>query len=695
MRNNASFPERTLNIVLKKSQATISIRNQTQAFLARNWLYLVIAALSLLAFVLIYGYRIINPAYTDWLMGKGDLSQHYIGWQAFKNGSWLFPIGMTDQLAYPSHTSIIFTDSIPLFAVFFKLFRAILPTEFQYFGLWGILCFVLQGIFAVRLIQRFVPNRLYVILTSMLFVITPVMIFRMYMHTALAGQWLILFALDTFFENKTAGSRTIYLRWAVLGVLCASTHLYFLLICGIILAGCCLEDVIRTRKLTRAIIIALCYFLVALVTVALLGGFSSSMEAANDGLGIFSWNLNALFNPQGWSKLLRDLPTYGDRQAEGLAYLGAGILLLLALSLIAIVTSKKVRASILARKSQIIAIFAMFFAAMLVSLSPTITLNENVLFQIPLPHKLEDIWSIFRATGRISWIMVYLIMLGTVIVSYRFINRRSAVVIAAVVLGLQVYDIQDQLSRRHEEFSGKTVFQSQMTDVMFWDDVVRQHNIRHVVLITRFTQLPTEMGWSIANWAMDNGLTLNDFYFARDNAAVFSKNRDALVANPDATELFILGPTDTFETAAIELYYYRVNGLIVGSVDPIPGQTSVDLNDFSVNRYTFGDGFVIKGEEKDGVRYLYADGVSFGPFWALAKGTYEVVVNGTNLTQCDVSAYSLSGQQQHEISALTAQNDQISFTVTVEENTFTFEVCLLNHASDEVRLNYIDITRLG
>jgi len=680
--------------LIKSVPVTSARKGSILRFFEKNWHYLVIAALSFVTFALLYGVAIIDPTYTDWLLGKGDLSQHYIGWQAFKNSSWLFPIGMTDQLAYPYHTSIIFTDSIPVFAVFFKLFRAILPTEFQYFGIWGVLCFALQGIFAARIIQRFVPNRIYIILTSMLLVITPVMIFRMYTHTALAGQWLILFAIDTFFANKTASGRAIYLRWAALGVLCASTHIYFLLLGGIILAGCCLEDVIRTRKLVRSIFIALSYLLPALVVVALLGGFSSSMDASTGGLGIYSFNLNAFFNPQGWSQILPDLPTYGLGQYEGFAYLGAGILLLVALSFLAFVVSKNTRARLRARTSQLIALGVVFLVTLFASLSPKIALNGSLLVKLPIPYSIVQLWAIFRATGRIGWIMVYLIMLGSVIVSYSLFNRRGAVVLAALVLGLQVYDIQAPLIKRHEEFSQKIVYQSQLTDTAFWDSAARS-NIRHVVLIPRFSQLPEEMRWSLANWAMDNRMTLNDFYFARENATMFSENQAAQIASPDASELFIVSPANAFITERLDLTYYWVDGLIVGTLAPIPGQKSIDPKDDSVNRYTFGDGYVDTGVEKDGARYLFANGSSFGPFWTMPKGTYRVVAYGSNLALCDVSAHSLSNRLRHKISDFTAQEDQLSFTVTIEEDTFTFEVCILNQSPDEARLDYIDFTRLG
>jgi hypothetical protein len=79
----------------------------------------------------------------------------------------------------------------------------------------------------------------------------------------------------------------------------------------------------------------------------------------------------------------------------------------------------------------------------------------------------------------------------------------------------------------------------------------------------------------------------------------------------------------------------------------------------------------------------------------MPKGTYQVVVSGANLSECSVSSHSLSGRVRHKISDFAAQEDQLSFTVTIKEDTFTFEVCILNQSSDEARLDYIDFTRLG
>ena len=192
-------------------------------------LYTVVGLLSAVVFMLIYGVRILNPTYTDWLLTGGDLTQHYLGWVAYRNGSWTFPIGMTEVLAYPMQTSVIFTDSIPCFAVLFKAISFLLPESFQYFGWWGLVCFVLQGILTAKLLRRFSGDPLPVIFTSLLLLFTPVIIQRMYNHTSLAAHWLLLMGLDIFFDRERTDTKKLLLRVCLMAVLAASTHIYLCL----------------------------------------------------------------------------------------------------------------------------------------------------------------------------------------------------------------------------------------------------------------------------------------------------------------------------------------------------------------------------------------------------------------------------------------------------------------------------------
>lgn len=174
--------------------------------------YWIIGLLSMLIFVSIYGAGVINPTYTDWLLSGGDLSGHYLGWRGYRNSAWHFPIGLMDTLTYPEKRSIIFTDSIPLFAVFFKILSPILPDHFQYFGLWGIMCFALQGILAARILKKYTKSRALLIGSSLLFVLAPIMIRRMFGHTALAGQWILLLGLEMVFSyEKYHNNKKIYI----------------------------------------------------------------------------------------------------------------------------------------------------------------------------------------------------------------------------------------------------------------------------------------------------------------------------------------------------------------------------------------------------------------------------------------------------------------------------------------------------
>ena len=108
----------------------------------------------IIVFLCIYGFKPLIVNYTGWIMGRGDLTQHYLGWCFFRSDPWTLPLGYTRSFGYPIGINITFTDSIPLFALFFKLLNPILPAEFQYFGMWELLCFILQALIGGFLLRH-------------------------------------------------------------------------------------------------------------------------------------------------------------------------------------------------------------------------------------------------------------------------------------------------------------------------------------------------------------------------------------------------------------------------------------------------------------------------------------------------------------------------------------------------------------
>ena len=542
------------------------------------FLYVIVSLLMLVIFFLIYGVYVLNPFYVDWLMSGGDLSQHYLGWRGYRISEWIFPIGNTNSMAYPVETSVIFTDSIPIFAVLFKLLSPVLPENFQYFGWGGAACYVLQGILSVKIMKNFTESRIFIIFVSILFAFMPGMMYRMFGHSSLAGHWILLLALEPIFAyHKYIDGKKIFLIWAGVAALAVSTHTYFLMMCGIILVGFCLEDILYRKNVVKSLILLIEFLTTAIVVTWILGGFSSGFAYKGDGLGDYSMNINALFNPQGWSHLLKDMPLYGSRQYEGFTYLGAGCILLLFFSAVAIATNSNIKEYIKKYYVQICAVSFIFVVAFLFALSPKITYGDRLIYELKLPDFLIQCWQIFRSTGRFGWICAYILLICSCIACCKFFNRRAALMVLVICLFVQIYDIQDLIKGKKATYNQVIGYDSFLQDEEFWDLIGSNGEICHIV----FTQPPAyqEM-FTFADWAFSNNKTINYFYFAHGTGDFFEKNLQESLMELSASDLFVFFDSNKMQCQDYNLHYYMVDGFIIGYCKELSGFE--ELKDLSV-----------------------------------------------------------------------------------------------------------------
>ena len=539
-------------------------------FWKKNRVWIMAMLTGMAAFVMIYGIKILDVTYDAWLLNGGDLSQHYLGWCFFRESDWCFPIGLMDRIAYPNHVSVIFTDSIPLFAVIFKLFRNFLPETFQYFGLWGLLCFGLQGAFGSVLIKHYCKHDLVSIIGSIFFVITPIEIYRMFMHTALGGQWLLLFAFLLGLKREKLSIVKKVALWGVLGFLCGSIHLYFLPMCGIIMCAFLLEELIRKKNLYTCLATGASYCICALVTVILLGGFSHDHQLDAGGLGQFSFNLNGFLNPQGWSSLLPDLPLYGDGAGEGLAFAGTGVLLLLAVGslcwLVSFIRSNAVRKYLKKTEARNVLPFVIIFiVSVIISFSHQLALGNKALWEIPYPDRIVSLWGMFRSSGRFIWPAVYLVTLAAVVSSINVLyNKKMAAVALALALCIQIWDSSPQFRNRYAEFSRTQEYQSMLKDPQ-WG--IWAKDKEHIVFVSFIIENQTVL-YSLSNYAAENNMTINNFYFA--HYAVRSDVEKALeenLKNPQKDTLYIYKIEDEELRSQTKMTYIPVDGIVVGVVD--------------------------------------------------------------------------------------------------------------------------------
>lgn len=535
---------------------------------------IVTALLGGIAFVLIYGVKILNPLYTDWLLTGGDPSQHYLGWEFFRRSDWYFPLGLTDQLAYPLKTSVIYTDSIPIFAVFFKLFRSILPRQFQYFGIWGLLCFVLQGYYAAKILGERSSSKTVILAGSVFFIVSPIMIFRMYYHTALAAHWLILLAIY-FYSKHEKEYRDIFrpvMQWGILGILIGSIHLYFVPMCGAILLGYILCSIWKERKIRIRFFYPGISFSVGLfLTIYLLGGFSSGADTGTNNLGLFSFNLNAFLNPMSYSTLLKNTslwnwPFYTQGQYEGFSYLGMGIILLCVCG-IGLMMKNICRR----KKPSVYQIMTVLMSVGLIAMavSPTITWNDKLLLQLPYSSTLYKYWGIFGSCGRMAWPVVYFLMIFGITSIGDMKWKRKEISCVALILAclVQVVDLSGQLYKRHENYSEKVVYQSPLTGTV-WDDIITSGEYKHVVWVTHNVDHNDVI--QVAIYAMRNDMTMGNFYFARgiDKRDIIEEQLQNTAE--DCVYVF-LKSDDTFEYEIYEnyedvLHFYPCGDYMIGTV---------------------------------------------------------------------------------------------------------------------------------
>ncbi len=418
---------------------------------------------TLVIFHLTYGLVTLVPTNVSWLMSaRGDWGTHYLGWFFYRNEPWGFPLGNIHRYFYPLGTNVAFTDSIPLMALFFKLFSSILPGDFQYFGIWLLSCDLLIAWYAIRLLRLFGLRPFYIFLAVILLVANPVLLYRG-MHPALCAHWLILGSFYCYFKDpKDGAARGILREQLVLLLLSALINPYM---CGFMLAFAIVLPW-RLYFFDKAIRAKMSWLYTGIVLFALLAvwwiegmiTFGKKEDFDGEGYGLYSLNLNALYNSFSWSSIFPTPKLLSWHQYEGYMYLGAGIFLLLLVLLLYrlyhLLRPSGVPAMDAPGKSSyrpnllFLLVLVLFFTAF--SVTNVISINDKVLLRIPLGPAVVKLADIFRASGRFFWMPYYLLLLYVLVAASRM--RLPAGVITGIFVAallVQLYDTKLMLTNHN------------------------------------------------------------------------------------------------------------------------------------------------------------------------------------------------------------------------------------------------------
>jgi hypothetical protein len=457
----------------------------------------------LAAFFLVVGPRVLDTSNIAWL-GEGDPVQHFLGWQFFRQTPWTFPIGLNPGYGLELSNAIVFSDSNPLLAFLFKPLAPLLPATFQYFGIWLLLCFLLQSWFGWKLAGLFSANLAIRTLCACLFIFSPPMLWRLHGHFSLVSHFLILAALYFSLHPDLPRRRWC---WATLLAMSALVHAY-LLTMALLLWLADIARQVRAGKCSasRALRELAPLFCVLALVCWQAGYFSVRNGAAAEGFGYHRLNLLSVFDPSGWSYLLPDLPE-GPGDYEGFNFLGLGNLFL-AVCMLPV---------LLDRRPGVIAI-RRHWSLLLVLVGLAVFAASNKIgigaheYQYHLPRALQHLGAVFRASGRMFWPAFYGIVFFIVSTVVRANSARTAGALLALACLLQVIDTSAAWKEMRMHLMAKPGSQwSSPLGNRFWIDAANKY--KKVRTIPPRNQIA---GWQfLADYAARHRMGTNAVYLAR------------------------------------------------------------------------------------------------------------------------------------------------------------------------------------
>lgn len=516
----------------------------------------------------------LNPFDVDWMLpfwrGSIDSAQHYLGWEFFRQAPLLqWPPGKSPNLGPMGGSGVALTDSLPLFAFIFKPLTFWFTQPFQYFGIWVLTCFVLQAIFAWKLLTIWVKQWEHAVLGTYFFCFAPIFIDRMTVHLALAGHWVLLAGLYLLFSSNSK-----FKHWIVLAVVSMLVQPYLAIICAALFFAWLLIALLNSRAVFKFV-----QQLLIFIGVLFASGWSSGLftfglgSAQAAGFGTYSANVLAWVDPGFtwyekalWSRYVPD-QWQNAGQYEGMNYLGSGVLLLAIVALgfqlingtwksravqVAIIASfvamfgrsgstqrdlvfllgvlSAVVYSALSKhfwsnKSATVIYALLFTSLMLIAFTYQIFIGDFLVANFTIPELMNNLFSVVRTSGRMLWPVTFLIT--TMLVTYICLkfSRHLATALLIGVLTIQTYDSVGAVGVTKSMFnrSGPTNFLSSP----MWDMFGERYNKIAIVLPNDnpilypthpdFTPPEGSFLWrEIGMLAVKYRMQLNSFYFSRE-----------------------------------------------------------------------------------------------------------------------------------------------------------------------------------
>ena len=419
-----------------------------------NKIYFLFFIISFAFLLSVVGLENISVKNTEWLHQGNDSSLPQMSWFFFKNDIWRFPLGSNPNYGIELGSSIVFSDSIPILALIFKFFKFFLPENFQYISIWYFICFYLQLYFSYKILEKFTKSTLYSFISSIFFLVTPILIWKLQVVPALTGQWILLFAIYLGLTLKVEESK---LAWFFLIILSSLINFYFLVM---VLGSYSILRLMNFSfekkyiiKLSKDFIII---FPILVMVMYIVGYFEIRLvDTLSLGFGRDKLNLLGIFDSTNnidkisFSWILPDINLSRGEETEGYNFFGLGQIIVVLLAFYIFFKKKYYDNLNLIKKSKEIKAFfiiSLFFTIW--ALSTKISIGPFTIIDIPLNKYIYGLLSTVRPTGRLFWIVNYFLLIISLIIIFKCFDKKKSTIIILLLLSIQIADTSSGLKDR-------------------------------------------------------------------------------------------------------------------------------------------------------------------------------------------------------------------------------------------------------
>jgi len=410
------------------------------------------------------GIKNVFPWNLEWLNGKGDGSYDQLSFEFFRQ-SPLIQWPITAMPNYVAGSGQVLGSGNGLFAIPAKIIGLVVPGSFQYLGIWIVLCFFLQGMFAEKLISRVTDSKTLQILATMSFIISPILLYRIGVmrHFQLGAHWLILVALYFYFDKRFRR-----MQWALLLLLSILINIYITAMVVVIFIASNIKNVLSFPK--SGIVRTASNFLLPLA--GLIFGFVfmgyASYGGNAKGSNFFRLSPIAFVNSGDVSGLTfsttiasvppKNVSDFFLEEPESFQYLGTGIVIGLIVSALLVNRFSK-NWNLKSITPLAVSVLGLFIFA----LSNRISISGYELTYW-WPQIFHDVRQVFRASSRFGWPLYYLLVTAAFGFTIYHLPFSRKVLFAVAVLLVSVADGGNGIQRVRNELSASNDYVSTIKD---------------------------------------------------------------------------------------------------------------------------------------------------------------------------------------------------------------------------------------